>query len=90
MPKSSKAKLEYQRGYNARPEEKERRRDLGRTRYQLEKEGKVHVGDGKDVSHKVATSNGGSASRSNVKVEDRSSNRDWRKNQKGYKVPNEK
>ena len=90
MPKSSPAKLAYQKAYNARPEEKARRAEIGRERYALEKQGKVHVGDGKDVSHKVANANGGKATPGNVFVEDAGKNRDWRRGQRGYKVPNTK
>lgn len=86
MPKSSPAKLAYQKAYNARPENIKRREDNNRARYQEMKAGKVHKGDGKDVAHIVALDNGGKYSPKNVKVESASANRDWRKGRKGYKV----
>lgn len=87
MTKSTKHKLEYQKNYNSRPEEKERRAALGRARYELEKEGKI--GKNQDVGHKVAHDNGGSDSKSNLKPEDRSKNRGWR-TESGYRVGNKK
>ena len=53
-------------------------------------DGKVAIGDGKDLAHKRAADNGGATNAKNLKVEAAHSNRDWRKGQKGYKVPNEK
>lgn len=44
-----KKRLRYQKKYNKRPEELERRRELGRVRYAMKKNG-ADV-DGKDVSH---------------------------------------
>lgn len=87
MTKSTKHKLEYQKAYNATPEEKDRRAALGRARYALEKEGKISKGQ--DVGHKVAHDNGGSDKQSNLKPEDRSKNRGWR-TESGYKVGNKK
>ena len=87
MTKSTKHKLEYQKAYNATPEEKDRRAALGRARYALEKEGKISKGQ--DVGHKVAHDNGGSDKRSNLKPEDRHANRGWR-TESGYKVGNKK
>ena len=87
MAKSTKHKLEYQKAYNATPEEKDRRAALGRARYALEKEGKISKGQ--DVGHKVAHDNGGSDKQSNLKPEDRSKNRGWR-TESGYKVGNKK
>ena len=44
MTKSTKQKLTYQKNYNARPEEKERRAALGRARYEMEKKGQIAKG----------------------------------------------
>lgn len=90
MPKSSKKELATKAKYNATPEQKAYRAELGRARYAAEKKGLVHVGDGKHIAHKVAHDNGGSAAPSNTKVQDAEANKGWRKGQKGYKVPNAK
>ena len=87
MTKSTKQKLTYQKNYNARPEEKERRAALGRARYEMEKKGQITKGQ--DVGHKVAHDNGGSDKRSNLKPEEASSNRGWRTGS-GYKVGDKK
>jgi hypothetical protein len=49
MATTKQAKAAYQKEYNARPEEKERRRNLGKQRYKAEKEGKVKKGQ--DMVH---------------------------------------
>lgn len=90
MPKSSPAKLAYQKKYNAQPEQKEAGVERRKARRHAIAEGKVAIGDGKDLAHKRASDNGGKATKDNLKVESASSNRDWRKGQSGYKVPNEK
>lgn len=38
--------------YNAKPEQKKRRAQRNKTRRMLEKEGRVHKGDGMDIDHK--------------------------------------
>lgn len=87
MPKSTPQKLRYQKEYNARPENVEKREKNNAARRALMREGKVRVGDGKDVAHKVALDNGGSNARSNLEVQSRKENRGWRRNKaKGYKV----
>lgn len=93
MPKSSKAKLEYQAEYQKRPEEVDKRVARNAARREAIASGRAKVGDGKDVGHKKALSNGGSASASNTRVEDRSSNRGWRAGNSGkdsYKVKDKK
>lgn len=87
MPKSSPAKLAYQKAYNATPKQKELGVERRRTRRHLIAEGKVAIGDGKDVAHIIPADNGGKMTKGNVKIEPASKNRDWRKGQKGYKVP---
>lgn len=44
-------KKEYA-NYHSKPEQKANRAARGRARYQLEKEGRVRKGDGKDVHHR--------------------------------------
>lgn len=54
-----------------------------RLRRKLEKEGKVHKGDGKDVDHKTPLSKGGSNSKSNARVVSKSTNRSFPRNSDG-------
>lgn len=88
--KSSPAKLAYQKAYNAQPEQKQRGVERRRERRHAIAAGKVAIGDGKDIAHIVAMDNGGKTVDKNLKIESASANRDWRKGQKGYKVPNDK
>ena len=86
MPKSSPAKLAYQKKYNAQPEQKEAGVERRRARRHAIADGKVAIGDHKDLAHKVPMSAGGKTTPSNLKVESASTNRDWREGRKGYKV----
>lgn len=79
MTKSSKAKLEYMAEYQKKPENVEKRVARNRARRHAIAEGKVHVGDGKDIDHKKMLDKGGSTADSNTRVRDRSENRGWRK-----------
>lgn len=90
MPKSSPQKLKYMAEYEKRPEQKAKHVELRRERRHAIAEGVVHKGDGKDLAHLKAADNGGHATKSNLKVESAHNNRNWRKGQSGYKVPNEK
>lgn len=84
MPKSSPRKLAYQKAYNARPEEVAKRVKNNAARREAIKEGRARVGDGKDVAHKKSLENGGSNDRSNLTVQDRATNRGWRKGSGSY------
>jgi hypothetical protein len=90
MTKSSKAKLAYQAEYNARPENVKKRVKNNAARQEAMDKGLVKKGDGKDVAHKTALDNGGGNTPGNTVVQDRSTNRAWRKGQSGYRVPNKK
>lgn len=79
MPKSSKAKLEYMASYQKSPENVEKRVDRNRARRHAIADGKAHVGDGKEVDHKVPLDKGGSGKDSNTRVISASENRGWRK-----------
>lgn len=46
------ARRRAQAKYNSKPEQIKKREARNRARYQMEKAGKVHKGDGKDVAHK--------------------------------------
>lgn len=87
MPKTSAAKLAWQKEYNKRPERKEAGVELRRARRQAIRDGEVKIGDGKDLAHKKAFDNGGHAKPDNLVVQPASKNRGWRKSS-GYKVPN--
>jgi hypothetical protein len=84
MTQSTKRKLEYQKAYNARPEEVAKRVKNNAARREAIKEGKAKVGDGKDVAHKKSLENGGGNSKDNLKVEDRKTNRGWRRGSASY------
>lgn len=79
MTKSSKTKLEYQREYNARPENVAKRVKNNAARREAIREGTAKVGDGKDVDHKKPLDKGGTNAKSNLRVVDREENRGWRK-----------
>jgi len=66
------------RGYNAKPEMVKRRAKQNAARSMMMKEGKVRKGDGKDVDHKRMLKDGGSNSKSNLRVVSKSVNRGWR------------
>jgi 5-methylcytosine-specific restriction endonuclease McrA len=75
----------YAREYEQESEQRrEERAARNRARRQLEKEGLVHKGDGKDVDHKKPLDRGGSNDRSNLRVRDAADNRGWRKGKSGY------
>lgn len=75
-------KKEY-REYHASEEQKENRAKRNSARREMEREGRVHKGDGKDVDHKRALINGGSNDDSNLRVVSRSTNRGFRRDSKG-------
>ena len=64
--------------YQGKPENIKKRSMRNKARRKLEKEGLVSKGDGKDVHHKKPVRAGGSNTRSNLAVADRSKNRAWR------------
>lgn len=79
MNKGGPKKAQYDKQYNARPEQKKNRAERNAARREMEKAGVVHKGDGKDVDHKKMLDNGGSNARSNLRVVDQKTNRGWRK-----------
>jgi hypothetical protein len=84
MTQSTKRKLEYQKAYNARPEEVAKRVKNNAARREAIKDGKARVGDGKDVAHKKSLENGGTNGKSNLTVQDRAANRGWRRGSSSY------
>ena len=71
-------KHEYN-SYHAKPEQKKKRAMRNAARRELQSEGRVHKGDGKDVDHKRPLRSGGSNAESNLRVTSKSKNRGWRK-----------
>ena len=65
-------KEEY-KNYQGKPEQKKRRAMRNKVRRLMEKAGKVHKGDGKDVHHKDG--NPLNTDKSNLKIMSRSKNR---------------
>ena len=84
MVTSTKQKLAYQKEYNARPEETAKRVKNNAARREAIKGGKARVGDGKDVAHKKSLENGGGNGKGNTAVQDRATNRGWRKGSSSY------
>ena len=78
MPQSPERKAEYDKAYNARPEQKKKRAMRNAARRKLMEEGVVRKGDGKDVDHKRMLKDGGSNARSNLRVVSKEENRGWR------------
>lgn len=69
--------------YHSKPEQIKKRSERTMARRELEREGKVHKGDGKDVDHKVPLSKGGTNARSNLRVTSASDNRSFPRNKDG-------
>jgi hypothetical protein len=86
VTKSSDEKLAYQREYNAKPENVRKREANNKARAMLLREGKVKIGDGKDVAHIRPLNGGGTDNRDNLEVRSEKSNRGWRKGRSGYDV----
>jgi 5-methylcytosine-specific restriction endonuclease McrA len=67
--------------YHSKPEQKKKRAMRNAARRELEREGRVSKGDGKEVDHKKPLRSGGSNSPTNLRVTSQSKNRGWRKGQ---------
>ena len=78
-------KKEY-REYHSKPEQIRNRAKRNAARREMEEEGRVRQGDGKDVDHKHELINGGSNSRSNLRVMSRSANRGFRRDSRGRPI----
>lgn len=84
MPQSPERKAAYDKAYNARSAQKKKRAMRNAARRELEREGLVHKGDGKDVDHKTPLKRGGSNARSNLRVVSEKANRGWRRGKSSY------
>lgn len=84
----------YRRNYDQEYKTAKRRGEIGtgsssgnakrkKLRRQMEKAGKVHKGDGKDVDHKVALSKGGSNTMKNARVTSPGANRGFPRTKTG-------
>jgi hypothetical protein len=69
--------------YTSKPEVKKKRAEQNAARRAMEKAGKVHKGDGKDVDHRTPLSKGGSNSKSNLRVVSQHQNRSFSRNSDG-------
>ncbi len=77
---------EYYRKYHASPKAKKQRAARNKARRDAEKAGRVSKGDGKEVHHKQALSNGGSNAPSNQAVVSRKANRSYRRDAKNRPI----
>lgn len=69
--------------YDGKDSVKKDRAQRNSARRQLENEGKVKKGDGKDVNHKTPISKGGTNKRSNLEVIPKSKNRSFKRTKSG-------
>ncbi len=67
------------KNYQGSKEQIKRRGMRNKARREMEKAGKVHKGDGKDVDHTKPLVKGGSNSTSNLRVRSRSANRSFKR-----------
>ena len=75
------AKLRYQKKYNREHADEQVARR--RARRHAIAEGRVSIGDKRDIDHKVPLDKGGSTAKSNTRVVSREHNRGWRKRTPG-------
>lgn len=75
-------KQEY-RAYHGKPEQIKKRAQRTKARRMLEREGKVHKGDGMDVDHVKPISKGGTTTPSNLRVVPKSKNRSFARTSTG-------
>jgi hypothetical protein len=80
MAKKRNYGSEY-KNYQGKPDQIANRSKRNAARSKLEKEGRVHKGDGKDVDHKQGVAAGNGAG--NLRVQSKSSNRSYARDSKG-------
>lgn len=76
----------YYEKYHGTEKAKRERAMRNAARREMEKDGRVRKGDGKDVDHKRALSNGGSNSRSNLRVVSVATNRGYKRDAKNRPI----
>ena len=69
--------------YQGTEEQKKNRAKRNKARRQLEREGVVSKGDGKDVDHTTPLSKGGSTARSNIRAKAAKANRSFARTKAG-------
>ena len=67
--------LQHEETYQEQPRIVKKREARNRARYQMEKAGLAHKGDGRDVDHIKPLQAGGSGDRANLRVRSRHANR---------------
>jgi hypothetical protein len=75
----------YRKEYDNYPgtdKQKKNRAKRNAARREMEKDGKVSKGDGKDVAHKKPLAKGGSNKKSNLTVSSKSKNRSFKRTKK--------
>lgn len=83
MPFMTNGKRDYKKEvakYTSKPEVIKKRVEQNKARRMMEKAGKVHKGDGKDVDHRTPLSRGGKTTPGNLRVVSASSNRSFKRN----------
>jgi len=86
MPSSPNYVRDYKQEYksqHASEKAKKHRAARNKARREMEKQGRVHKGDGRDVDHKRPLSKGGSNSKSNLRVVSKEKNRSFKRNKDG-------
>ena len=85
MPYMTNGKRDYkkQQAYDGKPSVVKNRAKRNAARRELEKEGRVSKGDGKDVDHKKPLSKGGSNSKGNLRVTSKTANRSFARKKNG-------
>ena len=86
MPYMRNKKRDYKKQYEEYDGKESVKKDRAKrngARRQMEREGKVSKGDGKDVDHKKPLSKGGGNSRSNLRVRSSSSNKSFARKKDG-------
>ena len=86
MPYMTNGKRDYKKEvqrYTSKPSVVKKRTEQNAARRAMEKAGKAHKGDGKDVDHKKPISKGGTNDKSNLRVVPASDNRSFSRNRDG-------
>ena len=82
--KNPASKRDYQNEYRIEsPKRRKQRAERNKARRMLMREGKVSVGDGNDVDHKTPLSQGGTTTRSNLRVQTAKANRSYKRTSTG-------
>lgn len=80
MPYKNPADRDTYPAYDQKPAVKKARAARNKARAMMEREGKVHKGDGKDVDHKRPLSKGGATTKGNLRVKSAGANRSFARN----------